>query len=370
MTDIFDPSVAWADLEASVASTAAPSPERGVVRRHEFYKPLADAADTFVREAQDSRRIYTGIPRFDAEMRGIGAGHLCVIVGYSHSGKTQLLLHWLRSNREKRIVMYEPDEPATLTLTKLTAVTSGVGAKELEARVAEGDRSAIDLLRATALDEFPNLAVFDKPLTPNLMERGYDEVCDVWGAAPELVVVDYVDLVQAGETAQSKLDYIKGFGSRHEVPMIAIHQTSRSAGAEGRAMTISSGNYGGEQHATFMVGVRRKKSALQAELAEQRQRWERGSEAAHDRIQELEHDLRIHEYTITANLVKNKRPGGGLIDDLDFELDTETGRIYPLDVGDLPGQYQQRIASLRSAPTDPRPAQPSGEATTFFDGEF
>jgi hypothetical protein len=300
-------------------------------------------------------------------MRGIGAGHLCLIVGYSHSGKTQLLLHWLRSNREKRIVMYEPDEPATLTLTKLTAVTSGVGARELEARVAADDQEAIRLLRATALEEFPNLAVFDKPLTPQLMERGYDEVCEVWGDAPELVIVDYVDLVQAGETVQAKLDYIKGFGSRHEVPMIAIHQTSRSAGAEGRTMTISSGNYGGEQHATFLVGVRRKKSALLAELAEQRQRWERGSEAAYDRIQELEHDLRIHEFTLTANLVKNKRPGGGLIDELDFELDTETGRIYPLDVGDLPGQYQQRIAAMKPPATTPPPTYTD---TSFFDGEF
>src|SRR6478752_3511904 len=54
----------------------------------------------------------------------------------------------------------------------------------------------------------------------------------------------------------------------------------------------------------------------------------------------LMYDLEKHRYTITVNLVKNKRPPSTLVDDLDFELDAATGRIMPLGPGDLPAQYR------------------------------
>ena len=103
-------------------------------------------------------------------------------------------------------------------------------------------------------------------------------------------------------------------------------------------MTISSGNFGGEQHATFVIGVRRKKSAIMAEIAEQRPKADKGNTAAAEQIASLLHDLRIHEYTLTANLVKNKRPGGTLVDEVDYEI-FPTGRIEALNQGQLPRQY-------------------------------
>jgi hypothetical protein len=51
------------------------------------------------------------------------------------------------------------------------------------------------------------------------------------------------------------------------------------------------------------------------------------------------YDLRVHEYTITLSLLKNKRPAGMLVDDVDFELDVKTGRLWELKNGELPDQY-------------------------------
>ena len=361
------------DAEAAWAAFESPAPAEAPAKTYEHYRPLSDAATAFVKEAQDSHRISTGMKVLDEQMRGIGKGHLCLIVGYSHSGKTQVLLSWLRHNRDKKIAMFIPDEPAPLVLTKLTAVTHKVSARELEARVASNDRDAIDMLRRTATDEFPNLAVFDKPLTPSVLERGYNEVSDVWGQEPDLVIVDYVDLVQAGETAQSKFDLIKGFGSRHEVPMVAIHQTSRSSGAEGKRLTISSGNYGGEQHATFLLGVRRKRSAIMAEIDLQREKAERGSEAAYDKIAELEHDAHIHQYTMTVSLLKNKRPGGGLVDEFDLEIDQDTGALYELQHGELPSQHLYEVERERDLRRDnpmPPTSSPSWSQPRMIEGEF
>ncbi len=338
---------AWGSLEA-----AATPPQADPEPRHfQHYRPLVDAAKAFVREAQDQRRIFTGTPEFDAEMRGIGSGHLCIVTGYSHSGKNVWVNNMLRHNKDKRIALFGPDEPATLTLSKLASVESGVSARELEQRVAEGDAGAIRLLRDTALIDFPNLIVFDKPLTAEVMRHGLDEARTVWGDKEDLIIIDYVDLFQGGETVQAKFDFIKGFGSREETPVLAIHQTSRSSGADGRKMTISSGNYGGEQHATFMIGVRRKKSALQAEYEELVPKANNGNERAQERLEEVEEELRIHKYTITVNLVKNKRPGGELVDDIDLELDIATGRLYEYD--GWPKQY------LRDRKRNRQPQRPT-----------
>jgi hypothetical protein len=172
------------------------------------------------------------------------------------------------------------------------------------------------------------------------MERAYGEVCDVWGDKPDLVVVDYLELVEAGEMVPEKAGYLKGFGRRHDVPLLVLHQTSRSSGAEGRKLTMSSGAYGGEQQATSIIGVRRKKYEIMAEIQELRERLDKNhNERYQERLESLVYDLRVHEYTITMSLLKNKRPAGMLVDDVDFELDVRTGRLWELKNGELPDQY-------------------------------
>lgn len=328
-------------------------------RKYAYYRPLSDAAKWTVSEAQDKERVFTGIPQFDTEMRGIGRGHLMNIVGYSHSGKTLLLLKMLMENKGKRIAYFCPDETASLVLVKLTAILTGIGARELETRIADGDSEAIHLLTETATTHFPHLAVFDGGLTPTKMEEAYSELVeDVWGTDKDVfVIVDYVDLMdECGEVPQ-KFNFLKAFGKSKNVPMILIHQTSRTAGSAGKAMTLSSGNFGGEQHATFQIGVRRKKNSIMAELGEARSKAQPNME----KIAELQHDLLVHEYTITLNLVKNKRPGGACVDEIDFELDTATGAMYPLAEGDKPYQWQQRhslAAKEAQAQAQPQPAAP------------
>ena len=317
-------SAGWDMVEKQVGPDSPPS---SIVPPSEYkmYEPLSEAAHSFVRWAQSPQeRIHLGLPQIDAEMRG----------------KTLLLLHSLLENRDKHIAMFIPDEPRQLVLTKLTCMYHGIDARELERLVALDDGDAIDLLRETAEENFPNLAVFDQPLTGIDMERAYNEVCDVWGQIPELVVVDYLDLVEAGETVPDKATFVKSFGRRHDIPMLVLHQTSRSSGADGMKLTMSSGAFGGEQQATSVIGVRRKKYSIMAEMNEIINKLDKThSERSMERLDALRYEAKIHEYTITVSLLKNKRPAGQLVDDIDFELDLATGRLTPLINGDLPKQY-------------------------------
>jgi len=316
------------------------APPEPSIRTHKFYEPLVKAADEYVHWAQHPNdRIYTGFKDLDAEMRGIAPSELCLINGYSHSGKTLFLLQILVANADKPVIYFCPDEPRTLTLIKLACVMHGVDANDLEHRIANADPNAIALLRQTAQDHFPKLAVFDQMMTLNDMEKAMAEVSDMWGK-PALMVFDYLELLQGGgEDVPSKANTIKAFGKRHNIPLLVLHQSSRTAGADGKKMTISSGAYGGEQQATHIVGVRRKKFEIESMIRDVEERIERATtstERLMEKLDSLRYDLRIHQNTLTVNLVKCKRPASVLLDDMDFEIEYGTGRLTRLPNGVLP----------------------------------
>ena len=305
----------------------APPPER------QFYTPLAHAADEFVHWAQNpDERIYLGFKDIDAQMRGIAPAEMCLINGYSHSGKTLFLLQILLSNADKPVVYFCPDEPKTLTLIKLACLANGIDANELENKVAFNDPNAIALLRATANEMFPKLAVFDQMMTLNDMEKALGEIQDVFGQ-PALLVFDYLELLQGGgEDVPSKANTLKAFGKRHNVPLLVLHQSSRTAGADGKKMTISSGAFGGEQQATHIIGVRRKKFEIESQIRDIEERLDRSNQTERllERLDVLRYELRIHQHTLTVNLVKCKRPASQLLDDIDFEIEYGTGRLNRL----------------------------------------
>ena len=307
--------------------------------KYNYYAPLVKAADDYVHWAQTpNERVYLGFADIDEQMRGIAPSELCMINGYSHSGKTLALLQILTANRNKRVVYFCPDEPRTLTLIKLACVVHGVDANQLEQQVANNDREAINLLKETATEHFPNLAVFDQTVSLLDMERSLAEVSDVMGE-PQLIVVDYLELITgAGEDVPSKANAIKAFGKRHNKPLLVLHQSSRTAGADGRKMTISSGAYGGEQQATHIIGVRRKRFEIEGHIRDLQEKLERASntEKIMEKIESLQYELRIHMDTLTLNLVKCKRPASALLDDMDFTIEYGTGRLHRLDTGVLP----------------------------------
>lgn len=346
MTDTIDLTDRWAALGRGenilppvVSLPPVPSPK--------YYVPLADAADEFVRWAQSPHeRVYTGFPDLDKEMRGIAPGELAIILGYSHSGKTLVLLEMLKQNRDKRIAFFTPDEPRTLVLIKLACVLHKMSAIDLERAIAHDDQDAIDLLRATAADHFPNLAVYDETMTISDMEKALKEVTELWGCPPDLVVFDYLELLQGGgEDVPSKANSLKAWGRRHQLPLLVLHQTSRSSGADGKKLSISSGAFGGEQQATHIIGVRRKKFDIAAQINELESKLDRSaaSEKAMERLDYLRYEARLHAHTLTMNLVKNKRPGGTLIDDMDFEIQHGTGCITRLQDGDMPAAYLTEV---------------------------
>ena len=92
-------SASWDNAESQMDSDS-----RITTSDYKLYEPLTEAAHSFVRWAQSPQeRIHLGLSQIDAEMRGIAAGEIAMMIGFAHGGKTLLLLHSLLHNRHKHI---------------------------------------------------------------------------------------------------------------------------------------------------------------------------------------------------------------------------------------------------------------------------
>lgn len=319
------------------AEPAEPELGEGGPNTQSLVVPWAAAADEYIDWSKNpERRVYTGIEEFDAAMRGLAPGELMLVVGYAHSGKTVFTTQMLLHNHDKRVAIFTPDETRVLVLVKMASILHGISAEELENRLREGESETEALLRSVASDYFPRFAVWDDISDLGLMSKALEEARSMlWfeQGGPELVVIDYADLVTgAGEDVPSKMAAIKAWGKRENVPLVLLHQSSRSKGANGQKMGLDSGGYGGEQQATFMVGVRRKRTQYDGIIDELEARIAAATtDATEQRLQaalmDAQYERNIHRNTITFSLVKNKRPPSRLVEDTDFLLDAETGRV-------------------------------------------
>lgn len=317
---------------------------------YEHYRPLRDAADEFISWAKNpADRVYTGITELDAAMRGTAPGELTLFQGFAHSGKTLLITELILNNPEVPLVLFTPDETRPLVLTKLTSALHGVGAEELEARIQQDDQQARELLISTA-ERYGQLAIFDESVSVVDMDNMMEEVSAAFGRKPMGVIFDYAELLEGPDDVKSKMTALKAWGKRQQVAMFVLHQASRTSGGGGKKMQIDSGAFGGEQQATHVVGVRRKKYMHMAMLTMLEEKIANASnpkaiEEYKNRIRQIETvDLPRDMDTVTVSLVKNKRPPCRLVDDIDYKIDEGTGRVRRIDYVDNEHGHTVRVS--------------------------
>jgi KaiC/GvpD/RAD55 family RecA-like ATPase len=291
--------------------------------------------------------VWTGISDIDSATRGIAPGELAVINGFAHNGKTVLVVEILMRNEGRPMVIFTPDETRTAVLAKLCAAIHGISAETLETRLYDGDAHALELLNDIA-QRFSKLAVFDEAATLHMMDKAMDNVTAAFGEKPHVVLFDYADLLNEPLETNDKLKALKAWGKKQTIPFIVLHQSSRSGGSGGKEVTMTSGAYGGEQQATFLIGVRRKINFFkdQIRILEEKMENTQNPTLAQKLAEKIEHieDRMIpaHKDTISISLIKNKRPPMRLVSEIDFRLEQETGRLLPmLQPGELPDIVQE-----------------------------
>lgn len=246
-------------LLASVYAERDAEVEQEAAKRYRYVRPLTEAADSLIEYLQNADgRIMTGLREIDVMTRGFGAGELVYIIGYSHSGKTQLMLTTILHNRDKPIVFFTADEPAELVLTKLIAMRTRSNAERMEERVKAGDPDACDRIRRIARHDFSNLIIVDQSMSLSDMSTAVEEAQDYWQAPVAAVGFDYLELLRSDTPeVERKSQEFKAWAMSQSFPSLVLHQGSRGNSAGGQKLTMRSGKFGGEQEAIFLIGVRR-----------------------------------------------------------------------------------------------------------------
>lgn len=302
-------------LEAPPAPTAAP---------YKFADPITSAAQPLLDVLQhDDETFEFGILDVDVYLRGLRAKEACVITAFPHSGKTSLLLTAICNNPEKRILFLSLDDPREMILQKLVCMTHQLRGTEFEAAVRENDPDMVDLLRSTPIDRFPNLLVSDASMGVEDLPVAAAEATDFWGAAPQAVMLDYVGLlggkggsVEDGfSSVSTRMKELKAFAKSLPCPLLIVHQGTRGGAKPGTRITMTSMAFGGEQEATMVIGLRRKRDDEERDAAER-------------------HRLRN---TVTVDIPKLKRIGGRLTgpEGIDLYLDPNNGIIRTLHNSDF-----------------------------------
>jgi replicative DNA helicase len=261
---------------------------------YRYVRPLLEAADGLIETIQNvDGRFMFGISEIDNALRGIGRGELMYVTGRAHSGKTQLVLQAVvNAGPEKRVLFFTPDEVAELVLSKLVSMSEDIDAELLEKRIKDGDQKTIDLVRYVATTKFPNFLVIDDSLTFSEMTASVEEAEDYWGGMGDLVVIDFLELLLGGGNDEAdggvsaKSRHLKSWGKNVDMPIICIHQASRSSGKRGQAAGMNAMRYGGETDAIYVLEVFRKIEDETLDDFEKRQA----------------------QWQLTVNVAKNKRP--------------------------------------------------------------
>lgn len=296
--------------------------------RFRFIRPLTAAAGELIEYLQNPEgRFMLGLPEIDMMTRGFGAGELVYVLGHAHSGKTQIVLNAINNNRGLHVLYFTPDEPAALVLTKLVALSTGVDAETLEQKIKADDKRTLDLVRETASRTFKNLVVVDSGLTVDEMAIAYGEFEDYYGQPPDLVVVDFLELIpgEEGEGLMTRSRELKKWAKDASCPVICLHQASRTSGGRGKPMGMFSGRYGGETDAIFVLGVYRRRDD--------------------DDLDQFDRDRA--ENLISVQVIKNKRPPNR-VGEHEYYMESATGNVREIQDGDF-GTYRHAATAVRES---------------------
>ena len=260
-----------------------------------------------------AERWYLGFPEIDLATRGVGKGEVLLVVGRSHTGKSQILLNSIVTNlvndSTAHVVIFSMDEPRELVAMKLFCLLQGRSSTDVEEAIKAGDRNVIDALGLASERELSRVAIIDESMSLEAMSAAMDEAREWWGTNPSFCMIDYLELMVGGDAdatgVTSKAQALKRWAKTERVPVGLVHQAGRTAGERGKPAGIHAGRYGGEQEGIFVMEVYRKKD--QTDLSE----WE----------------IKYHANSINMNICKNKRTAR-LIDQT-YYLDPECGHVHP-----------------------------------------
>jgi len=211
--------------------------------------------------ANPNPRIKTGISFWDEPMNGgIGLSQVAFLTAYSNVGKTAIALGIILNNPEICTVFFSLEMPGKDVLGRMAAIHTGLPSKEIEmySREMKQPHQAI----YDTADYYTNIWMNDMPYQSMKDMRAQLSDLVESGIKPELVVIDYMELIKSN-SALSSLEQVdrvsrdlKQMAKEFNVALLVLHQVNRSDGSD-KPLSLQSGRYGGEVAADYVLSAYR-----------------------------------------------------------------------------------------------------------------
>ncbi len=233
--------------------------------------PLFRSLDEIARFEPKIEGIEFGLPAIDKLTGGLRPGKLNIVTGYSHHGKTTMMLRGINNNvdKGKRALFISGDDTDDILLTKIIAMREGISTEDVEANGAQWRADYVEL----HLEPWLVIAAARDSYRP----QDIDDIIEgarPWfdGELPDIICFDYVSILQTGKSNNGFADVngaiyaLKKLIRYYSDAVWMIGHQCRKDAADVPALSIGHMEYGGHQQADgVIIGCRRDNMATMSD---------------------------------------------------------------------------------------------------------
>ena len=290
-------------------------------RNYRYFQPSHKAVDKWVEYAAGSHdRFFLGWGDIDTKMRGVWPSDVLVVTGRAHSGKSAVLLSAIAKNLNEdpdfRAVIFTPDEPETLVISKLYALLYLQNLADVEEALQASDPTHLQHIE-DAKDMLDRVKIFPSAMPFGEMSIALSECEDFWQIRPRFVMIDFLEQLPAAsgyEGVSSVLKGVKEWAETENLPVGLVHQSGKSS-TRGTSRGMDDGKFNADEYAILQLNVFRKRDLAKLDDVQRR----------------------IHSVSISLDLCKNKRPPCHTTNPpIDYFMDPHCGLVREYYESDIP----------------------------------
>ncbi len=177
------------------------------------------------------QRIRSGLTALDSIIEGPAAGEVCLFLGRSFSGKSQVAINLLLNNRSLSQIFFSMEMPAHQVMQRLYAMWSGMAHSDVLHQTMEG---RLPSKFSELPDAFPRTVILEQPMGLGDMSAYINEFESWYGDRPAHVVIDYLELMVSGmkegggfQETELLARSVKRWAKEEHMAVFLIHQTNR-----------------------------------------------------------------------------------------------------------------------------------------------
>jgi hypothetical protein len=291
--------------------------------QYKFFKPTANAVDRWVEYAKGSHDCFhLGLQDIDSRMRGVWPSDVLVVTGRAHSGKSAVLFSSIARNLQEDPdfygVIYTPDEPEILVVSKLYALLYQRNLAEVEEALRAEDKTVINEIQEAKFGFLDRVKIFPNALSFQNMSDAMRECEDYWQHKPRFVMVDFLEQLPGAsgyEGVSTVLKGLKEWAETENLPVGLVHQSGKGS-TRGTSRGMDDGKFNADEYAILQLNVFRRRDDPKLSNDERR----------------------VHSVSVSLDLCKNKRPPCQITDPpIDYYMDPDCGLVREYYESDIPG---------------------------------